>query len=108
MNVMELELGVDDHVVIASADTVKSLSTDDIGLATDAVKARQALITTETNSIRVTFDGTDPSRTGPVGHLVEAGSVISISDYGTIARMKFTSATAGQAASLQVSLSKGR
>lgn len=48
--------------------------------------AERALITTETDAIRYTYDGTTP--TSSVGHLLPSGTVMVLAGYGNISRFQ--------------------
>jgi len=55
--------------------------------------AKTAVITSETDSIRYTFDGTDPVA-ATTGHLLLAGSVLTVHGYANIAKLKMIRVTA--------------
>jgi hypothetical protein len=62
--------------------------------------ARAALLSVETNSIRVRFDGTDP--TAAVGHLVTAGDFLWVEGPDLLRKLKMIRASAD--ASVTVSI----
>ena len=66
-----------------------------------SVLAVSALITVEGNSIRYAFGGAAPTQAG-LGHLLIAGASLKLDNPDDIASFQFISATAGQAAVLQV------
>lgn len=58
-------------------------------------RAVKAFISVETNSIRVRWDGTDP--TASVGHLLTAGSSLTIIGEGNVTKIKMIRASADAA-----------
>ena len=54
-------------------------------------QSKIATITTENNSIRVRFDGTDP--TSSVGHLITAGSALELQSIGQIRNLRMIRVT---------------
>lgn len=52
----------------------------------------KAFLTVETNSIRVRWDGTDP--TASVGHLLTAGSSITLIGEGNVSKLKMIRSSA--------------
>lgn len=65
---------------------------------------KAALITVETNSARVSWGVAAENDGTPVGHLKAPGESVYIEGYNAISRTYIISATAGSAASLQVTL----
>lgn len=81
-----------DYEKIAVSTVVKTLTAGTLEKTTTAVahdigRVRLAFITVETNSIRYTEDGTAPT-SGDVGHLVTAGSVITIFGFQNLKNFK--------------------
>lgn len=75
------------HENLTVTNAVKMLTTTNLRqFGTQKVSAREVFITTETDSIRYTVDGTTPSTT--VGHLVPLASTLTITGLDNIMNLK--------------------
>lgn len=85
---------------VASTNTAQTLAAAKV--LQDGKYAQRAVITVETNSIRIGLT-TTPTQAG-VGHLLAAGATVTIEGAGNIQRFKFISAAADTHAALKVTL----
>lgn len=67
--------------------------------------ANEAFVTVETESIRVTFDGTTPDDGNKVGHIIPVGTGFNIYNLGNISKFKAVR-VGGTNASIQVTYFK--
>lgn len=95
------QLAIDDTVggkVLTASKYQKTIT----GVAPNVdrlVGAQRAVITTEDQSMRYTYDGTAPTTT--VGHLATAGTIITLNGYDNIANFKAIR-TGGSSAEINV------
>lgn len=85
---------------LTSSDTSTSFSASLLTISGRA--AQGAIITTETNPIRIAFD-TDPTQgASPVGHLLAVGSYMRLSGEDLMTGFHYISAISGNHGTLQV------
>ena len=89
---------------VASTDTAQGLATAKKyqSGSEGGRPASACLITCETNSIRWAIGGT--TATTSLGHLLEAGKAIRLTSWDEVNNFSFISATAGQHATLMISV----
>lgn len=87
---------------VASSDTAQTITSTYI-TDPEGFQAVRALVTVESNNVRIAFGGTVPTQGAtPVGHVVSAGQTLIIDNPTDLATFRFINATASSNGVLQI------